>query len=75
MSPDFLAAESKKKCRAPFLDEGRVDVTRKGRVRSDSTNLRTCGRHKDAAHGDLTATCCVPLLSTSRSNTCYPRNT
>jgi hypothetical protein len=39
MSADFLAAESKKNVGAPFLGEGRADVTRRGRVCPDATDL------------------------------------
>ena len=49
MSVDFFGAREQEKCRAPFSGEDFVDATRRGRARPDATNLRTCGRHKNAA--------------------------
>ena len=49
MSADFFGAREQEKCRAPFSGEDFFDVTRRGRLRPDATNLRTCGRHGDAA--------------------------
>ena len=49
MSADFFGAREQEKCRAPFSGEDFVDVTRRGRVRPDATNLMACGRHGDAA--------------------------
>ncbi len=47
--PTLLAPESKKNVGRHFSGEDFGDVTRRGRLRPDATNLRTCGRHGDAA--------------------------
>ena len=47
--PTFLAPESKKNVGRHFRARTFVDVTRRGRVRPDATDLMTCGRHGDAA--------------------------
>ncbi len=47
--PTFLATENKKNVGRHFLGEDFVDVTRRGRLSPDATNLGTCGRHGDAA--------------------------
>jgi hypothetical protein len=49
MSVDFFGAREQKKWQATFLDKDFVDVTRRGRLRPDATNLRFRGKHGDAA--------------------------